>query len=446
MKSIIGSIKHTVVALLILPLCLAGGMAWATVSGISGPAFNLTAKTGLLTTGDGNSLMIWGYANGAGNMQYPGPTLIVNQGETVTVTLTNNLSVTTSIVFPGQAGVIATGGTAGLLTTEAAPGATVTYSFTATNAGTYMYHSGTRPDVQVMMGMVGTLIVRPATAGQAYESADTSFDHEYLFLLSEVDKTLNEQVDFLTAQGNMNDATQATLDTSNFNATLWFINGRNGTDTLFPDFIPWMPHQPYGSLVRTHPAERVLLRVIGAGRDLHPFHTHGNNISVIAQDGRLLTSGAPGVGADLARSEYTLKVVPGATYDAIFDWTGKGLGWDIYGGPQARAQDPALAHNCVDVDVDGYDDTTREWCADHTKDFPVVLPEQQNLVFGGFWSGNPFLGVFGNLPPGEGGLNPNAGFTYMWHSHTERELTNDDIFPGGMMTMLIVEAPGVPIE
>jgi len=67
-------------------------------------------------------------------------------------------------------------------------------------------------------------------------------------------------------------------------------------------------------------------------------------------------------------------------------------------------------------------------------------------VFGGFWSGNPFLGVFGNLPPGEGGLNPNAGFTYMWHSHTERELTNDDIFPGGMMTMLIVEAPGVPIE
>ena len=24
----------------------------------------------------------------------------------------------------------------------------------------------------------------------------------------------------------------------------------------------------------------------------------------------------------------------------------------------------------------------------------------------------------------------------MWHSHTEKEMTNNDIFPGGMMTML----------
>jgi hypothetical protein len=34
----------------------------------------------------------------------------------------------------------------------------------------------------------------------------------------------------------------------------------------------------------------------------------------------------------------------------------------------------------------------------------------------------------------------------MWHSHTEKELTNFDVFPGGMMTMLIIEPPGVPIQ
>jgi hypothetical protein len=33
----------------------------------------------------------------------------------------------------------------------------------------------------------------------------------------------------------------------------------------------------------------------------------------------------------------------------------------------------------------------------------------------------------------------------MWHSHTEKEITNFDIFPGGMMTMLIVEPMHVPI-
>ena len=55
------------------------------------------------------------------------------------------------------------------------------------------------------------------------------------------------------------------------------------------------------------------------------------------------------------------------------------------------------------------------------------------------------LGALGSLPPGEGGMNPDAGFTYMWHSHTERELVNNDVFPGGLMTMLIIEAPWVPI-
>jgi hypothetical protein len=49
------------------------------------------------------------------------------------------------------------------------------------------------------------------------------------------------------------------------------------------------------------------------------------------------------------------------------------------------------------------------------------------------------------LPPGQGGLNRNAGFFYMWHSHNEKEMVNFDIFPGGLMTMLIVEPPGIEI-
>ncbi len=46
----------------------------------------------------------------------------------------------------------------------------------------------------------------------------------------------------------------------------------------------------------------------------------------------------------------------------------------------------------------------------------------------------------GNLPPGDGGFNPNNGYMYMWHSHNEKEICNNDIFPGGMLTMAMVEA------
>ena len=37
-------------------------------------------------------------------MQYPGPTLIVNQGDTVKIVLNNTLPVPVSIIFPGTAG------------------------------------------------------------------------------------------------------------------------------------------------------------------------------------------------------------------------------------------------------------------------------------------------------------------------------------------------------
>jgi hypothetical protein len=36
-------------------------------------------------------------------------------------------------------------------------------------------------------------------------------------------------------------------------------------------------------------------------------------------------------------------------------------------------------------------------------------------------------------------------YYFMWHSHTEKEIVNWDIFPGGMMTMLIVMPTSIPI-
>jgi hypothetical protein len=88
---------------------------------------------------------------------------------------------------------------------------------------------------------------------------------------------------------------------------------------------------------------------------------------------------------------------------------------------------------------------TKEWCADHGKPFPVILPSAQDVTFGQFWGGSPFLGALGALPPGEGGFNPWGGFFFMQHSHNEKELTNNNIFPGGMATFLVVISPSTLI-
>lgn len=421
--------------------------AGAMIDGITGTTFNLTTTTGHISTPDGGSYLVWGYANGAGKAQYPGPTLIVNQGAVVKVKLTNSLTVAgggkppnVSIVFPGQQVTIVSTdpGVPGILTHEAAPGKTVTYQFTATNPGTYTYYSGTDSALQVEMGLVGALIVRPsAGANYAYNHQDTQFDRETLFLLSEMDPRIHQVVENFGPAG-----VARTGYLANYFPVLWFINGRAAPDTMAEPMAPWLPYQPYNCMPMMHPGERLLMRVIGGGRDLHPFHHHGNHARVIARDGRLLES-APNMGPDLSYEVFTIQSQPGSTIDAIFEWTGKGLGWDIYG---STAAGPEFAHDCMDMNGDDFDDITHEYCPDHNKPFPVTLPTNLELTFGGFYSGSPYLGLVNSLPPGEGGLNPNGGYVYMWHSHTEKEMVNFDIFPGGMMTMLIIEAPGVMIH
>ena len=385
------------------------------IDGITNPVVTLTATDGYISTGEGNSVYFWGLAANGGTVQYPGPTLIVPQGTEMQITLNNQLDVPVSLVFPGQSGVQTSGGVPGAITQEALPGGSVGYTFTVNEAGTYTYYSGTRPDLQIEMGLIGALIVRPVVLGEvkpmmAYNHPDTVFDQEFLFLLTEMD----DHIHTLVEQGRMDE-----VDTTTFWPVYWFINGRSGADTMLDAFVPWLPNQPYNCMPMFHPGERVLMRMIGGGRDPHPFHHHGNNSDIIARNGRMLTSN-PVMGPDLTESVFTIPTFPGETTDAIFMWTGAKLGWDVYG----HSPDDPLEPN--------------EYAPDHGKPFPTTLPNTEQLTFGIHYSGSPFLGNAGLLPPGEGGFNPLNGYSYMWHSHNEKEICDNDIFPGGMMTMAMV--------
>jgi len=383
--------------------------------------------------------------------------MILTEDVEVTVTLTNSLPAwagNTSIVFPGQT-VAAGGGVPGTLTREAVlGGGAVTYTFTPSEPGTYTYYSGTDTEIQIEMGLTGAYIVRPANdpvlpdclndTDWAYEHVASCYDDEYLFILSDMDPEVHQ----LAEQGRMSE-----IDITGRFPVYWFINGRGGPDTMLGNYVDWLPHQPYDSGVLMEPGEKLLIRVVGGGRDLHPFHHHGNHARVIAKDGVLLTD--PGgdsgsaMGPDLAYSLFTIPSVPGETVDAIFTWSGMGLNWDIYGtGPDYAHGDcttgveDAINNETGAAAPDGFHDITYEYCPDHGKAIPVTLPGLQDLAFGGWYSGSPFMGDMGDTPPGEGGLNPFAGFGFMWHSHAEKELANFDIFPGGMMTMMIVVPPG----
>jgi manganese oxidase len=411
----------------------------------NGPSFNFETKAGYIQAADGVTLYTWGYTTlgSPQEVQYPGPNMVVTEGAVVTVNLKNNLPTATSMIFPGQTDVTATGGSAGPVAFEVAPGATITYSFVAAKPGTYMYQSGTQMDVQAEMGLFGALIVRPAAnVNQAYSHAATSFQRENMFILSEMDPTrhisVKDQVDAQIAAPVANWRVN-TAGWGKPDPQYWFVNGRNAPDTLAEAGDASLPHQPYGALLRMHPGEKALMRVINMGRDLHPFHHHGNHTWQIAQDGRMLESVA-GQGPDLARKDFTIRTIPGQTVDAFYEWTGTGLGWDVY-GQKCNLGQPVTATNCPPLEP--YQDPLSQYKAP-----PTVLPSELELTYGEMFSGSHFLGTEApsNIPVGAGRANTTGGYFHMLHSHNEREIINGGVFPGGMMTMILIENWKVLIE
>jgi Multicopper oxidase len=382
----------------LLPLVVAAlalllsSTAQAAVPGISGTSFSFTAAAGFITQPDGVNIYSWGYSCAGSSptfvpftgtcpaMQIPGPTLVVTQNASFTVTLTNNLpngAGNTSIVFPG-AMVTTTGGTAGLLTREATPGTSgaVTYTVTYSTAGTHAYYSGTQPDLQVEMGLYGAVVVLPATSantgncsalgsdvGQrlgggstefrlakaAYDHPEACYDREYLWQWSEIDPRIHRQADqqlqsiascpAANPTPNVPCPTTLAVSVEPYHPSYFLINGRSMPDDMDPDYAPNYPNQPYNGNPHMHPGDLVLLRVIGQGHWQHPFHEHANHVRILARDGRMLVSQNDSVTPPrlAGRMEFNTDTTPGQAFDGIFYWSGKGLGWDIYAHTPAES-------------------------------------------------------------------------------------------------------------
>jgi hypothetical protein len=266
-----------------------------------------------------------------------------------------------------------------------------------------------------------------------------------------------------------------------------------------PNFAGEYPHQPYNANPHMHLGELTLIRTIGQGRWQHPFHEHANHVRILARDGNLVltsTAGtcsaatvpgcvnyssglagdtgvvAPGLAGILM---FNTDTTPGESFDGIFYFTGRGLNWDPY-GHHPGSTDPLATLACT-PDVNGYNSSAptavnfMEWCQDHNKPVqvnpfgdvpaggPVTLPDPNVFTNGAWYGGSPYLGpdatLRGNAPacastpsanctnlnPSNLQLNPanERGWAFMWHSHNEREITTNNVFPGGMLMMMLVD-------
>ena len=103
----------------------------------------------------------------------PGPVIHVREGQTVEMTLTNGGAIPHSIDF--HAARIAPD----VAFRDVAPGESITFRFTASDPGVYMYHCGTKPVLaHIANGMYGAIVVQP-------RAALPPVDNEYVLVGSE---------------------------------------------------------------------------------------------------------------------------------------------------------------------------------------------------------------------------------------------------------------------
>jgi FtsP/CotA-like multicopper oxidase with cupredoxin domain len=278
------ALVKTRIPTLLAMLVVASGLAMLFGAGrgaAATSAIDLCAVPGTATLTGSVSVPIWGFGIpttpgdcSTATASLPGPqldvTLSATETTTVTFNVTNALPAGHSITFEIP-GITFDAGPA-----DVAPGATLSRSFTAppspslpgadNAAGAYLYESGGDAGRQEAMGLYGALIVRPSTAGQAYDNPSTAYDVEAPLVLSQVDPAFN----------NASDPNSFNMYT--YRATYWLINGKAYPDTAG---------------ITATAGQRVLLRYLNAGYDNTSMSLLGMHQRVLVRDANLLNNPFP---------------------------------------------------------------------------------------------------------------------------------------------------------
>lgn len=249
-------------------------------------------------------IAMWGYAKCtpayatcSDSISIPGPVLTVPSTETeLTVHLRNDLMVPTSLVINGlykKMTPVWDSGAVGPRPNQAARvrsfdeeampnSGEAVYTWSNVQPGTYLYQSGTQPQVQVQMGLYGAAtknqlnpVAATSTSGRAYAGTGYDFDNEATLIYSEIDPLLHAAI-ATGCYGPVPAATCTTpgpTSTINYAPKYFLINGQ-------PYQFGASVIEPVGSQGTT------LLRLINAGLTTHVPMIKGKHWDVIAEDGK----------------------------------------------------------------------------------------------------------------------------------------------------------------
>ena len=212
-------------------------------------SYNFTAEGSTKTLINGASIFTWALNDNAG-ASGPGALgsgIIVTEGDTVNVTISNNLDRDINFVVQGVTGS----------TPVVTPGNSRTYSFIAPAAGTYMYTDDVNGFIGKAMGLSGPMIVMPADGSQALTSGGAAFVKQYTMFMSDMDDRLNAAI-----------AAGGTYAITDYEPNYYFANGLIYPDTTYDD----------QTFITMNVGTDIAIRFVNAGVIEYPMHFHGYHV------------------------------------------------------------------------------------------------------------------------------------------------------------------------
>jgi len=234
----------------------------------------------------------WGFSflNSEGSKGRPGipaPTLTATEGDTVVVTVYNPSDEGHTIHWHGLDVDQANDGVPHT-SQFVLHGDTFVYTFVAPHAGNYIYHCHVTTTLHLMMGMYGSFIVYPKSNKKMLFEGGPSFENEYTFLGSELNKNWTD--DYMSG-GALNE----------FYPTHFMLSGKEKTQ-LFEDST---------SIINLQKGKNTLLRLLNIGFSIDKYTFPEDVIALVySSDGRALKS------PFLAK---TLELYPGERYGVILN-------------------------------------------------------------------------------------------------------------------------------
>ncbi len=229
------------------------------------------SKTYYITDGfiqqvDGTNVYFRGYSNASNALHIPGEPMIVQQGDTIEITLINTLNSDHNFIIDGMAdsGIVRGGDSK-------------TFSFTAGDPGTYMFYDNANSNYNQLLGLHGAFAVMPQNSSNELYPGSKTFVQQQFWFFHDIDPTWHDRL------------RRGRTPNTAYVPRYFTLNGLGGRPPGHPDNGDPNINNMKDPRSTLHGSigDRTLIRILNSGLASQSVHTHGNHMEWLSQNGTI---------------------------------------------------------------------------------------------------------------------------------------------------------------